>query len=84
MRLHRGVGHADKLNDMLNNGTTALGASIVPLGMYAGYLLLHSGNFWMEVCFLALTGISFFLMVTTLCRYVVNYRRNKELLAESL
>ena len=48
--------------------------------MYAGYLLLHSGNFWVAVCFLALTGVYFFITMTTLCRYIINYRRNKKLL----
>ena len=50
---------------------------MMPLGLYAGYLLLHSGNFWIAVCFLALTTVSFLLVITTLCRYVINYRRNK-------
>lgn len=67
---------------MLSNGTTALGTSIVPLGMYAGYLLLHSGNFWMAVCFLALTSVSFLVTITTLCRYIFNYRRNRDLLEQ--
>ena len=50
-------------------------------GIYAGYLLMHSGNFWVAVCFLALTAFSLLIVVTTLCRYIVNYRRNKRLLS---
>ena len=60
------------------NGT--LGTSITPLGVYAGYLLLHSGNFWIAVCFLALTCVYFLIATTTLCPYIINYHRNKKLL----
>ena len=67
---------------MLNfNGGTTIGAtSLSPLGMYAGYLLMHSGNFWIALCFLALTGVYFLIVVTTLCRYIINYHRNKSTL----
>ena len=61
-------------------GTVSLGTSFSPLGMYAGYLLMQSGNFWLAVCFLALTTIFFFVGTASLCRYVINYRRNKHLL----
>ncbi|OGG52881.1 hypothetical protein A3H16_03380 [Candidatus Kaiserbacteria bacterium RIFCSPLOWO2_12_FULL_53_8] len=63
-----------------NGGTTISGTSLTPLGMYAGYLLMHSGNFWLAVCFLALTSIYFLIVITTLCRYIINYRRNRYLL----
>ncbi len=60
-----------------NGGTVALGTSLSPLGAYAGYLLLHSGNFWIAICFLVLTSVYLLIVVATLCRYFVNYRRNK-------
>ena len=60
-----------------NGGTTISGTSLTPLGMYAGYLLLHSGNFWLAVSFFALTCAYLLIVLTTLCRYVINYRRNK-------
>ena len=59
-----------------NGGSVALGSSISPLGAYAGYLLMHSGNFWLALCFLALSCIYFGIVLATLCRYVINYRRN--------
>jgi hypothetical protein len=52
----------------------------MPLGLYAGYLLLHSGNLIIAICFLALTTISFLLVITMLCRYIINYRRTKSAL----
>ena len=58
-----------------NGGTVALGTSISPLGAYAGYLLLHSGNVWLAACFLALTLASFSISVAMLARFVVNMRR---------
>ncbi len=63
-----------------NGGSVALGNTISPLGIYAGYLLLHSGNFWLAVCFLALTGTYFFIVISMLCRFIINYRRNTHLL----
>ena len=63
-----------------NGGTGISGTSLSPLGMYAGYLLLQSGNFWVAVCFLVLTGLYFLIVVLTLCRYIINYRRNISLL----
>ena len=63
-----------------NGGTTIGGTSLSPLGMYAGYLLLQSGNFWIALCFLALTSIYLLIVITTLCRYIINYHRNKYLL----
>ena len=66
---------------MLNfNGSTIASGSMTPLGMYAGYLLLHSGDFILALGFLALAGISFVLVVATLSRYIINYQRNKYLL----
>ena len=59
-----------------NGGTTVAGTSFAPLGIFAGYLLMHSGNFWIAVAFLALTGIYFLIVMATLCRYIINYRRN--------
>ena len=69
-----------------NGGTVGLGTSLSPLGVYAGYLLMHSGNYWVAVCFLALSGISFLIIMAMLCRYTINYyrnyRRNKRLLRQ--
>lgn len=58
-----------------NGGSVALGTTISPLGAYAGYLLLQSGNFWLAVCFLVLTSVYLCIVVATLCRYFINYRR---------
>lgn len=66
-----------------NGGTVSLGTSLSPLGMYAGYLLLHSGNFWLAVCFLTLAGALFLAGLASICRYFVNLRRNKYLLVRS-
>lgn len=63
-----------------NGGTVGLGASLSPLGMYAGYLLMHSGSYWIAVGFLALTSIYFLIVAATLCRYIINYRRNIRLM----
>lgn len=63
-----------------NGGSVSLGTSLSPLGAYAGYLLLHSGNFWIAVCFLGITGIYFMIVVTMLSRYFINYHRNKNAL----
>jgi len=63
-----------------NGGSVALGSSISPLGAYAGYLLMHSGNFWLAICFLTLTLVYFFIVLATLCRYIINFRRNRYLL----
>lgn len=61
-----------------NGGTVGLGTSLSPLGLYAGYLLMHYGNFWLALCFLALTSAYLLLVLATMCRYFINYRRNKE------
>src|SRR3989344_2850413 len=61
-------------------GTVSLGTSLSPLGMYAGYLLMQSGNFWLALCFLVLTTIFFLVSIASLCRYVINFHRNKHLL----
>lgn len=58
-----------------NGGTVSLGTSLSPLGAYAGYLLLQSGNFWLAVCFLVLTALYFFIASAMLVRYIINYRR---------
>ena len=65
------------------NSTTFSGASLSPLGIYAGYLLMHSGNFWVAVFFLAVTTLYFLITLTTLIRFCINYRRNREFLAVS-
>jgi len=62
-----------------NGGTVGLGTSLSPLGVYAGYLLMHSGNYWVAICFLVLTGIYFGIVAATVCRYIINYRRNAHL-----
>jgi hypothetical protein len=68
-----------------NGGTVGFGTSISPLGAYAGYLLMHSGNFWIAICFLTLTVVYFSLMTFMLIRYAINYRRldNPHLRTES-
>lgn len=58
-----------------NGSTGILGTSLSPLGMFAGYLLLHSGNSWIAIAFLFLTGLYLLIAVTTLVRYAINYRR---------
>ncbi len=63
-----------------NGGTVGLATSLSPLGMYAGYLLMHSGNYWMAISFLVLTCIYFGIIAATLCRYIINYRRNADLM----
>lgn len=59
-----------------NGGTVGLGTSLSPLGVYAGYLLMHSGNYWVALGFLVLTGIYFAIVGAMLCRYTINYYRN--------
>lgn len=66
-----------------NGGTVSLGTSLSPLGMYAGYLLLHSGNFWIAICFLLLSGVLFLIGLSSLCRYAINLRRSRRLFAEA-
>jgi Flp pilus assembly protein TadB len=63
-----------------NGGTTLSGASLAPLGMYAGYLLSQSGNFWVAAFFLTVTLCYFLIVVCTLVRFIVNYRRYRHLL----
>lgn len=64
---------------MLNftGGTGIMGTSMTPLGVYAGYLLMHSGNIWLAACFLGLALLSFLLVACTVCRYIINYRRTR-------
>jgi len=64
-----------------NGGTVGLGTSLSPLGMYAGYLLIHSGNFWMAIGFLILAAVYFVILVASLCRFIINSRRNAQLRA---
>ena len=66
-----------------NGGSVALGASISPLGAYAGYLLLQSGNFWVALCFLVLSIAYFLLVLMMLVRYFINYRRSKHLFTKN-
>ena len=61
-----------------NGGSVSLGQSLSPLGLYAGYLLLHSGNFWLAICFLVLSGFYLVVVAASVCRYVINYRRMLE------
>ncbi len=61
-----------------SGGTVSLGTSVSPLGMYAGYLLMQSGNFWLAIAFLALTGVYFFFMIASLSRYIINSHRNTQ------
>lgn len=79
------MGHASPHSIMVNfnGGTVSLGTSLSPVGMYAGYLLLHSGNFWLAICFLVLTGALFLIGLCSLCRFAINLRRNKHLFAEA-
>ena len=67
-----------------NGGTVGLGTSLSPLGLYAGYLLMHSGNFWLALSFLILTCGYFLIVAATLCRYVINYRRRARLVFSAL
>ena len=62
-----------------NGGTVGLGTSISPLGVYAGYLLLHSGSPWVAVCFLILTSASIAIVLAMFVRYAINYHRNRKL-----
>jgi len=63
-----------------NGGTAVSGTSIASTGVYAGVLLLRSGDLAVAVCFLLLTGIYIAIIIATLCRYVINYHRSKHLL----
>lgn len=83
MRLHGELGHADTVTMRMmnfNGGTTVSGTSIASLGMYVGFLLLHAGDIAIAICFLVLTTAYFVIIVTTLIRYVINYRRNRNAL----
>lgn len=62
-----------------NGGTVSSATSLSPLGLFAGYLLIHSGNFWMAICFLVLTSVYFIILAASLSRYIINYRRNAQL-----
>ena len=59
----------------MNGGTLVFGPTLSPLGAYAGYLLMNSGNVWLAGVFLALSSIFFLIIAATLCRYIINYRR---------
>ncbi len=48
--------------------------------MYVGSLLLHVGDVAIAVCFLALTSVYLFIVITTLTRYTINYRRNRDVI----
>ena len=63
-----------------NGGTTVSGASISSMGVYVGSLLLRSGDVAIAICFLALSVIYLLIIIATICRYIINYRRNKYLL----
>lgn len=63
----------------MNGGTVGFGTSISPLGMYASYLLMRSGNFQMAICFLVLICVYLVIVTAILCRYIINYRRNANL-----
>ena len=67
-----------------NGGTVSLGTSLSPLGAYAGYLLMQSGNVWLAVLFLVLTSAYVLIMSATLCRYIINYRRSRNILTQAL
>jgi len=64
-----------------NGGTAVSGTSIASLGLYVGSLLLRLGDVAIAICFLVLTALYCLIVITTLCRYIINYRRNKHLLA---
>ncbi len=61
----------------LNGGTTVSGTSLGVSGMYVGVLLLRSGDIAIAIAFLVLTSLYLLVVVSTLCRYFINYRRNK-------
>ena len=63
-----------------NGGTAISGTSISSMGVYVGSLLLDSGDFAIALCFLMLTSVYLLIVIATLCRYVINYRRNIYLL----
>jgi len=63
-----------------NGGTGISGISTATLSLYAGYTLLSVGNVWISIGFLALTVAYMCLVACTLCRYIINFRRNKYLL----
>ena len=60
-----------------NGGTSVAGTSVASMGLYVGSLLLHSGDLAIAICFLVLTSVYLLVAMMTLCRYVINYRRNK-------
>lgn len=63
-----------------NGGSTVTGTALTPLGAYTGLSLLHSGNFWVGIGFLALSTFCFLLMVSMLIRYSINYQRYRDLI----
>ena len=67
-----------------NGGTAISGTSIASLGLFIGSMLLRSGDVAIALCFLVLTAIYCLLVLMTLCRYIINYRRNRHLLNYNL
>ena len=63
-----------------NGGTAVSGTSIASMGIYVGSLLLRSGDVAIAICFLTLSVVYLLIVLATVCRYVINYRRNKYLL----
>lgn len=58
-------------------------SSVTPLGLYAGYLLVGSGNIWVGAALLGVTCLSFFLTIGSLCRLIINYRRTRPFIGTS-
>jgi hypothetical protein len=65
-----------------NGGTSIAGTSIASMGLYVGVFLLRSGDFAVALCFLLLTCVYFTIVISTLCRFFINYRRNREIVRE--
>ncbi|OHA08507.1 MAG: hypothetical protein A3B37_00185 [Candidatus Sungbacteria bacterium RIFCSPLOWO2_01_FULL_59_16] len=57
-------------------GKAAIPAAVSPLG--AGYLFFHAGNFWIGAAFAALMIASLCILIATLTRYIINFRRRGE------
>jgi hypothetical protein len=60
---------------MLSFNSTNIG-SVTPLGLYAGYLLVGSGNLWVGAAFLLVSVLCFFISMSALCRFIINVRRH--------
>ena len=67
-----------------NGGTSIAGTSLAPLSGYAGYVLMQSGNIVISICFLVVTGLYLLIVLSTLCRYIINYQRNKHMLESTI